>query len=106
MKNLLGSTMKDLSRRFKRLVVDICEKLDRTGLFDNREVLCEADRSFLEQILNSTLDPEDWTKALSILTRLLHDMNDSKVIILVDEYDTPTSYAVQHGYFHEVCPFL
>jgi len=36
------------------------------------------------------------------MTEILHVLH-RKQVLLIDEYDTPTSYAVQNGYFPDVC---
>jgi hypothetical protein len=41
-------------------------------------------------------------ESLKILTTLLAKHFDSKVIVLIDEYDVPLDKAYQHGYYDEM----
>lgn len=44
--------------------------------------------------------------ALTIISRELHRVYDKRVIVLIDEYDSPTLSAIQHGYATDVCFIL
>ena len=43
-------------------------------------------------------------KALYKLTDLVYQSTERRLIVLIDEYDPPTSYAVQSGHSSDVCP--
>jgi hypothetical protein len=100
-KNVIGSSMDKLLQKYKYFVSEIARQLERDGLVKK---LHKMDHIFLCDILNQKLDDSKWPTVLFRLTRLLHTLHKKGVVILVDEYDTPTSHAVQHGYFPEVCP--
>lgn len=71
----------------------------------NSEVLTEADRSFFDRI---SVDMNDSDAALAIyqLSNYLFRYYGKKVIILLDEYDTPMQEAYMNGYWEELTLFL
>jgi hypothetical protein len=73
-------------------------------LLTNLHELDDIHRTFLNRILDEEHKAEVDARALFRLTRVLHFLHKREVIVLVDEYDTPTSYATQHDYFPEVSP--
>ena len=79
-------------------------QLEDAGFFQNREKLTPNLRKFLEEIISETLPDRKWFSALSKLTQVLHLLHKRRVIVLMDEYDSPMSYAAQHPYLTEVCP--
>lgn len=103
-KNVIGSTMAVLLQKFKNHVTDIARRLQSLGFFRNRGELLEDQQDFLEAVLKQTVPDSQWPDVLFKLTEILHMLHQRRVVILIDEYDTPISYAVQHGYFLEVCP--
>jgi hypothetical protein len=102
-KNVVGDSMDVLLTRYKSLVINITEKLVRSGLFADRRKLDEISQKFIDDVLNDTLADSKWPDALSKLTELLHILHKVRVVVLVNEYDTPTSHAMRCGFFTEVC---
>ena len=95
---MIGSTMKKLFE-FKIKVTEIANHLESDGFLKGVHDLHRSDRDFLRKVLKKKLNKSEWPTALFRLTRLLHILNKRKVVLLVDEYDTPTSYTVRNGYF-------
>jgi hypothetical protein len=102
-KNVFGETMRQLLQEFKNHISLIAQQLETSGSFNNQRTLGRSEREFLDNVLRNTLDDSEWSTALFKLTALLRTLSKTNVVVLVDEYDTLTSYAVQHGYFAEVC---
>ena len=48
----------------------------------------------------------DWEEALSFLMRLLRRKTGKRVIVLLDEYDTPIHAGQEHGYYEEIILFM
>ena len=102
-KDLKASTMDELLQQFRRHVSKIARQLLKAGYLNNRGELVKPDQDFLEQALSNKLADEDLPAALYQLTEIVHQLTNREVVVLVDEYDTPTSHALQHDYFVLVC---
>jgi hypothetical protein len=102
-KNVIGDNMDALLTAYKSHVINITEKLVRSGLFADRRKLDEISQKFIDDLLNDTLADSKWPTALSTLTELLHILHQVRVVVLVNEYDAPTSYAMRCGFFSKVC---
>ena len=50
-------------------------------------------------IVNNAASDEEINTSLQFLTELLHRYHQQKVIVLIDEYDTPIHTAHMHGYY-------
>ena len=98
-----GSTMDQLLQDFKNHVSVIAQQLETSGKFNNRGELGNSEQLFLDNVLRKTLDDSEWPTVLFRLTTLLNTLTKRLVVVLVDEFDTPTSCAVHHGYFDDVC---
>lgn len=96
--------MKNMLEDFKTCIAGVARELEDTGSFKNRHELGLNSQKFLNGVLRKELDDSEWPTALFQLTRVLRTLHNKRVMVLVDEYDTPISYAVQHGYFPEVRP--
>jgi hypothetical protein len=49
---------------------------------------------------------DDWQSALSFLMQLLHRQTGKRVIVLLDEYDTPIHAGQEHGYYEGIVLFM
>lgn len=86
----------------------ICQLLtelytERTFLLEG-DTLPEGDRAFFRSV---SVDMDDVTATLAIhyLSKYLYIYYGKKVIILLDEYDTPMQEAYVHGYWEELVAF-
>ena len=59
-----------------------------------------------DAILNKKASLEDYKESLCLLSQLLYKHTGKKVVILVDEYDTPIHDAFIHGYYKECTRLL
>ncbi len=69
------------------------------------DVLTDADRLFFDRILALEIRDSDATSAIYQLSDFLYRYYDKKVIILLDEYDTPMQEAYVNGYWDELVAF-
>ena len=67
--------------------------------------LIDADRTFFDRILSENMRDSDATSALYQLSDYLYRYYGKKVIILLDEYDTPMQEAYVNGYWDELMNF-
>jgi len=68
-------------------------------------VLTDADRAFFDRILSVNMRDSDATLTLYQLSDYLYRYYGKKVIILLDEYDTPMQEAYVDGYWEELLAF-
>ncbi len=68
------------------------------------ELLAPREKAYFERI-SETMNEEDATMSLHYLSSFLHRYYGKKVIILLDEYDTPMQEAYVNGYWEELVSF-
>ena len=69
------------------------------------ERLTDADRAYYERMLEENIKETDATSSLYQLSDFLYRYYGKKVIILLDEYDTPMQEAFVDGYWDELVAF-
>ena len=69
------------------------------------KVLTDTDRAFFDRILSVDIRDTDATLALYQLSDYLYSYYGKKVIILLDEYDTPMQEAYINGFWDELVAF-
>ena len=70
------------------------------------EKLTDTDRLFIDRILKERMRDSDATSALYQLASFLYRHYGKKVIILLDEYDTPMQEAYVNGYWDDLAAFI
>lgn len=103
MKGVTGHTWKssfsDIKLKIKELFKDYSYLVDSFDKYDKLD--------FEKYILDiENLGEADLKKSLHILTKLLCKYYNQKVILLIDEYDSPLLNAVEKGYYTEMKDFL
>ena len=87
----------------------ICEILRnlyiKYSFLKESKVLTDADRAFFERMLEVDIDESVATSALYQLSDYLCRYYGKKVIILLDEYDTPMQEAYVNGYWDKLVSF-
>ena len=91
----------------KEKICQILTKLyvDHSYLKDS-DVLSKADKLFFERMLEAEIKDSDATSSLHQLSDFLYRYYGKKVIILLDEYDTPMQEAYVNGYWDQLIAFL
>ena len=69
------------------------------------EKLTDADRAYYDRMLAEEIKETDATSSLYQLSDFLYRYYGKKVIILLDEYDTPMQEAYMDGYWEELTVF-
>ncbi len=70
------------------------------------DVLTETDRAFFVRMMSENPRESDLTSSLHRLSDFLYRYYNKKVIIILDEYDTPMQEAYVHGYWDELVSFI
>ena len=70
------------------------------------EELTDADRAYFDRILELEVSNSDATSALYQMSDYLYRYYGKKVIILLDEYDTPMQEAYVGGFWDEIVAFI
>lgn len=70
------------------------------------EVLTDDDRAYFRRVQSVDVSDSDATSALYQLSGFLYRYFGKKVIILLDEYDTPMQEAYVDGYWSEITSFM
>ena len=87
----------------------ICEILRnlyiKFSFLKDSEVLTDADRTYFDRILAVEISNSDASSALYQLSDYLYRYYGKKVIILLDEYDTPMQEAYVNGFWDELVAF-
>lgn len=87
----------------------ICEILRKLyikySFLKESAVLTEADKAFFDRVLSTEVSNTDATSALYQLSDFLYRYYGKKVIILLDEYDTPMQESYVDGYWKELVAF-
>ena len=98
--NVKENTYEGTKQRFYQILVDIYEKYK----FLLQE-LVGTERAFFKSV-NMEMNETTATQAIHKLCKFLYDYYGKKVIILLDEYDTPMQEAYVHGFWEELVYFI
>jgi len=66
----------------------------------------QIEKQYYDKIMEGSGQLVDWEEALKFLMQLLHRQTGKRVIVLLDEYDTPIHAGQQYGYYEEIVLFM
>ena len=100
-----ADNVSDAKKQVKSRIVSLYQ--DFEYLLEN-EKLMESEKMAYRHILTEMAEMDDVTAcdSLNYLCRYLEHAYEKKVIILLDEYDTPMQEANVYGYWEEMTSFL
>lgn len=84
----------------------IRECIDAHPCLRDSKHLDPNDRISLDRIRRRQADLYEYEEALKLLTRSLYQHHQCKVVVLIDEYDTPIHAAYIQGYYNEMISFM
>ena len=90
------------SYRIRQLLM---KQYEKNNFLKGSSVLSEAEKQYFDRVTNG-LSEEDAPIALYQLSDFLCRYYGKKVIILLDEYDTPMQEAYMNGYWEELVSFV
>ena len=88
-----------------RMVEIIGELYDSYSFLRESEALSEKDKGYFSRILAGRADEVEVTSSLHLLSKFLYQHYGKKVLILLDEYDTPMQEAFVKGYWDGLVDF-
>ena len=91
-----------LVKRLNYYVIDIYNKFKH--VYDYLKD--ESDKEFFKKIQSGNANKDDIEISLRKLSNYLYDYYGEKVIILIDEYDTPIQYSYFSGIYDETIDFM
>lgn len=72
----------------------------------NSDTLAKQDARIYQTILDESATESALQHSLSNLTKYLRDYHGNRVVVLVDEYDTPIQSGYLHNYYQEIIEFF
>ena len=100
MKDLKERTWEGCQKAMKKLLSDLYDKHQFLREFLNPRDLKYFDRIWMEE------KEANYSGVLKDLAKYLFQYYQKKVIILIDEYDTPMVSSYEHGYYEEAIAFF
>lgn len=90
---------------YKKIIAIISEEFERYYLLFRKDLLPHVLDEF-ESILRKTADEVTFSRSLFLLSKLLYKLYNTRVIILIDEYDAPIHAGYNYGYYNEIVQFM
>lgn len=99
LKEIKGNTLNLAYTQIKTLISDLFDEYKYL-----REKLNERDIEIFDNIWKRR--EEDYSNSLKFLIKCLNEYYNQKVIVLIDEYDTPLLTAYEFGYYNDMLQFF
>ena len=68
--------------------------------------IADIDKQFFEELLSDNVSKVEYQSSLGILSHILSAAYNSRVIVIIDEYDTPIQQGYNNGYYNEIIDFM
>jgi len=91
---------------YETIKLVIATEFQRHRYLLDQNHLNQDDANIFQRIINRSASDADYRASLLHLSRFLHNYHKKKVILLVDEYDTPLHDAIVNGYYNEAITFM
>ena len=65
-----------------------------------------VEKDYLDRMQKGALSNVEYTRALLNLSRMLEKYHNKKIVVLIDEYDTPIQQGHSKGFYNEVITFM
>ena len=101
LKDLKATTWEEMQKDIKSTVASLF--LEYEDLYYE---LGEFDKPLFKKIALKEVDIENLKEALKVLVKILYKKYNKKVVILIDEYDSPLVSAYINGYYEKVKNFF
>ena len=101
LKDLKATTWEEMQKDIKSTVASLF--LEYEDLYYE---LGEFDKPLFKKIATKEVDIENLKETLKVLVRILYKKYNKKVVVLIDEYDSPLVSAYVNGYYEKVKNFF
>lgn len=95
MRNAEAESWEDSFSNIKNLISDLYDKFEYISKNFKKRDLVEFEKIWIKK------EEADWEGSIKNLSRYLYEYYGKKVIILIDEYDTPMTSAWNEGYYEK-----
>ena len=102
MKGITSSTWSGVVKSIGEKIFELYNEYD--GKINN--ILTENENKIFNRFAGKESEEEELKTSLSFLTKLLYKYYNQKVVVLIDEYDSPIMTAYEKGYYIEMKDFL
>ena len=90
---------------YEKICSFIFLEFDRHRYLLDSDKLTAKEKKDLKSILSENTTRSNIDQSLKFLTKFLFAHHKKKVIVLIDEYDTPINYSYKNGYYEEMINF-
>ena len=101
LKDLKASTWEEME---EKITVILSELFSEYGYLVNE--LVEIDSDKFKKIINENANLSNLGRSLKFLTKILYEKYNKKVVVLIDEYDSPLVSAYINGYYEKAKDFF
>ena len=101
LKDLKATTWEEMEKDIKSIVASLF--LEYEALYYE---LGEFDKPLFKKIATKEVDIENLKEVLKFLTKILYEKYNKKVVVLIDEYDSPLVSAYINGYYGKAKNFF
>ena len=101
LKDLKATTWEEMEKDIKSIVASLF--LEYEALYYE---LGEFDKPLFKKIATKGVDIENLKEVLKFLTKILYEKYNKKVVVLIDEYDSPLVSAYINGYYEKAKNFF
>lgn len=93
-------------RSFDKIRKILADCYNEKNYLLNSDVLSESEKITFQKILDRSANDSDLHYSLLNLTRYLEKFHNEKIIVLIDEYDTPIHAGFLIGYYDQIILFF
>ncbi|MCI2068610.1 MAG: ATP-binding protein [Bacilli bacterium] len=103
MKDVRGTSFNELLRRCKDV---ISAEYSRYANIVSGNVLTEQEKNYFQSIVDGGADAVAFSSSLVKLSHFLYNFYGKRVVVLLDEYDTPIESARENGFYENAITFF
>ena len=91
---------------YESLCITLRDEFKRHMSILNNPAVSEIDKAFYQRMLNGEVSEVECEASLGQLSHILSVACGNRVVVIVDEYDTPIQQGYISGYYNEVIAFM